>query len=68
MLICLQNFPVDEILSTQTATVNGAMLVQKLHSNVMYTRQERIFVVKHISNYLMATCKMYDSVMLVLLQ
>lgn len=54
----LKNFPVDELLKKNTGVVSGEELVQKLQNGTVYTRQERMFLVKVVAKYLMSKCSM----------
>ena len=52
------NFHVNLILRKHTKdTVNGAELVNRLSSGIMYTQPERIFLVKTLAKYLMISCQ-----------
>jgi len=54
----VKNFPVERILeSKRTKTFDGAALVQRLQSGVMYKPQERTFLTKTVCRYLMSHCQ-----------
>jgi len=53
-----QNFGVDNLVSQVKGVVSGEALVSKLKNGEIYTRQERIFLVKTVGKYLMSHCRM----------
>ena len=54
---CFQGLPVHEILAKcKTSRFDGAQIVERLKSGIVYNRNERIFVVKTLSKYLMFNC------------
>jgi len=53
----LQGFKVDELLAQcRTPSFNGAEVVDRLSRAIVYSRNERIHVVKVLAKYLMFNC------------
>ena len=57
MFFLVQAFKVSDLISQcKTASFNGADVVERLHSGIMYSRNERIHFVKILSKFLMYNC------------
>lgn len=57
VLYAFQSYPViDVLMKYDRGVIKGSALAEKLQQGVMYTREERMFMIKILAKYLMEKC------------